>query len=86
MNFLLIGTDSENSENFMQWIISWSTVFHTRLTIVLVLKLLIEYWLWASTGNKNDINTRSTIVSILSESHQDLGATEKKTKKTLNIL
>ncbi len=38
--------------------------------------LLIEYWLWASKGNKNDINTRSTIVTILSESHQDLGATE----------
>ncbi len=37
---------------------------------------IIEYWLWASKGNKNDINTQSTIVLILSESHQDLGATE----------
>ncbi len=38
--------------------------------------MTIEYWLWSSKGNKNDINTWSTIVLILSESHQDLGATE----------
>ncbi len=45
-------------------------------SLKLKIRLIIEYWLWASKGNKNDINTRSTIVSILSESHQDLGATE----------
>ncbi len=39
-------------------------------------EIIIEYWLWASKGNKNDINTRSTIVSI-----QDLGATGKKEKR-----
>ncbi len=38
--------------------------------------MIIEYWLWASKESKNDINTWSTIVSILSESHQDLGVTE----------
>ncbi len=56
--------------------------FRSRIILPEYLKIstyniyIIEYWLWASKESKNDINTWSTIVSILSESHQDLGVTE----------